>query len=258
MRVGEPATLSEKKLSCPMVGKAPLFEEWKPWDFVEGEPQDGWYYTTRDLAEIRDEFLRRKIVPRQSLSDFMHIRKLSAGKVVIQRVPNQWEKIKAFADSLQMPWTGQGIPSVTQSALFFFMRPKREGCRQHFQLLLERQGGACAGCGREDSLECDHIMPISTDPFNRNDVDNLQLLCSECHLEKTVAQSWKEPYNPLLSYFNDHVWQEFVMSPRVPQLITCYNHRNFKTIRKKRVYKSGPGLFKIIGKCNAFKSSEQR
>ena len=81
----------------------------------------------------------------------------------------------------------------------------------------------CAECGRENSLECDHVMPISTGPFNRYDPDNFQFLCSECHLTKTVAQSWKEPFNPLLSYFNEHVWSEFVLSHRVPQLVCRYN-----------------------------------
>ena len=38
-----------------------------------------------------------------------------------------------------------------------------------------------------------------------------------------MAQNWRDPYNPLLSYFNEHVWQGFVRSPRVPQLVTRYN-----------------------------------
>ena len=112
---------------------------------------------------------------------------------------------------------------MTQSALLYFLRPRRESCAKHFKQLLLRQGGECAECGRTDALECDHIIPILVDPFGRNDPENLQLLCSECHLSKTVAQSWKDPFNPLLSDFNEHAWQEFVRSPRVPQLVTRYN-----------------------------------
>ena len=91
--------------------------------------------------------------------------------MVIQRLSENWEQIKAFADSLQMPWAGQGVPSVTQSALLYFLRPQRESCAKHFKLLLERQGGECAECGRADSLECDHIIPISLDPFGRNGLE---------------------------------------------------------------------------------------
>ena len=69
----------------------------------------------------------------------------------------------------------------------------------------------------------DHIRPISTDPFGRNDIENLQLLCAECHEQKTVAQAWREPFNPLLSYFNEHTWSEFVLSARIPQTVCRYN-----------------------------------
>ena len=139
------------------------------------------------------------------MTDLTTIRKISIGKIIIQRVPNEWEHIKQFADSLQMPWAMQGLPSVTQSAFLYFLRPKRQSCTQYYDMLLDRQGGQCAECGREDSLECDHVFPIASDPFNRTDPDNLHLLCSEYHLTKTVAQSWKEPFHPLLSYFNEHV-----------------------------------------------------
>ncbi len=61
------------------------------------------------------------------MMDFLTIRKLSGGKGVVQRVPKDWETVKQFADALQMPWAGQ--PSVTQSALLYFLRPKREPCR---------------------------------------------------------------------------------------------------------------------------------
>ena len=63
------------------------------------------------------------------------------------------------------------------------------------------------------------MHPISTDPWNRNSIDNLQLLCSECHLEKTTAQAFQNDYNPLLSYFNEHVWQNFVLSQRPNQQV---------------------------------------
>ena len=38
-----------------------------------------------------------------------------------------------------------------------------------------------------------------------------------------MAQAWKEPFNPLLSYFNEHVWSEFVLSARIPQTVCRYN-----------------------------------
>ena len=175
------------------------------------------------MNEIRDEFLRHSLVPRQSMLDFVSIRKLSVGKVVVQRVPKDWRLLKEFAETLGMPWAGQGLPSVSQAALLFFLRPKREPCRKHYETLEQKRGGGCAECGREDTLEVDHIHPISADPFGRNDIENLQLLCAECHEQKTVAQAWREPFNPLLSYFNEHVWSNFVLSARIPQTVCRYN-----------------------------------
>ena len=85
--------------------------------------------------------------------------------------------------------------------------------------IIQRQGNECAKCGKQTELEADHVHPISTDPFNRNDVDNLQLLCSECHLEKTTAQAFQNDFNPLLSYFNENAWANFVMSARPNQQV---------------------------------------
>ena len=97
------------------MSKAPPFEEWRFWAGFTREP--GWYYHAGDLTEVRDEMLRYHIVPRVSLLDFTTIKKLTAGKVVVCRVPQDWETIKAFADRLKMPWAGQGLPSVSMSAI---------------------------------------------------------------------------------------------------------------------------------------------
>ena len=154
-----------KKLASSVLGKAPPFEEWQPYRGFTTEP--GYYYTTEDLKEIRDEYLRHKLVPRQSMVDFLHIKKLTINKVVIQRLSENWPEIKAFAAGLKMPWVGEGLPSVSQTALLHFLKPKREECRKHYEMLKEKQQG-CAECGREDTLECDHIHPIATDPYDQD------------------------------------------------------------------------------------------
>ena len=125
-----------KKLASTIQGKTPPFEEWLPWPGFTTEP--GWYYYDGELNEIRDEFLRHSLVPRQSMLDFVSIRKLSVGKVVVQRVPKDWQVLKKIAEMLGMPWAGQGLPSVSQAALLFFLRPKREPCRKHYETLLAK------------------------------------------------------------------------------------------------------------------------
>jgi len=74
-------------------------------------------------------------------------------------------------------------------------------------------------CGKETELEADHVRPISTDPLSCIGPENLQLLCSECHVDKPMAQSFQTQYNPLLSGFNEHTWKHLVMSPRPQQQV---------------------------------------
>ena len=45
-----------------------------------------------------------------------------------------------------------------------------------------RGGGCCAKCGSTFNLEVDHIIPISKG--GKSVMDNLQLLCHRCNVEK--------------------------------------------------------------------------
>ena len=78
-------------------------------------------------------------------------------------------------------------------------------------------------------MECDHVIPISQDPLATDAIDNLQLLCKQCHERKTMEQDWKEPYTPPLPTVNNRVWQELVLSPRIPQLICRLNSFDKRT-----------------------------
>ena len=59
MRVSEPNVLPEKKLASAFISKAPPFSEWQPYKGLTKEP--GYFYTTEDLKEIRDEYLRQDL-----------------------------------------------------------------------------------------------------------------------------------------------------------------------------------------------------
>ena len=52
------------------------------------------------------------------------------------------------------------------------------------RVLLQTLGGKCNCCGetREEVLEIDHIIPLSW--CGTNDIGNLQILCSNCHLKR--------------------------------------------------------------------------
>ena len=68
----------------------------------------------------------------------------------------------------------------------------------------EMMGGACVKCGETDQLEIDHVDPASKDPCLRGvcgfplswawhrillELEKCQLLCTRCHLDKTISES---------------------------------------------------------------------
>ena len=59
--------------------------------------------------------------------------------------------------------------------------------RQRRGRVFVRDGYKCCGCGRVGGpFECDHIVPLHKG--GTDDMDNLQTLCRECHMDKT----WRE------------------------------------------------------------------
>lgn len=54
--------------------------------------------------------------------------------------------------------------------------------------LLEKFGNKCAYCGSPNSLEIDHIRPLSVG--GTNDMSNLQILCSACNGKKNANLRW--------------------------------------------------------------------
>lgn len=55
--------------------------------------------------------------------------------------------------------------------------------REVVDAVYSRDGGRCVYCGSTDNLQLDHIIPFSRG--GATNVDNLQLLCQKCNLEKS-------------------------------------------------------------------------
>ncbi len=75
----------------------------------------------------------------------------------------------------------------------------REYRKKRKQLALDMLGGKCVVCGTEDNLHFDHITPENkvneiSSMFTSNinvfidEVKKCQLLCSDCHIEKSINE----------------------------------------------------------------------
>ena len=84
--------------------------------------------------------------------------------------------------------------------------------------VFDRDGWRCVKCGRPGHLEADHIEPLAFHPKqNPHDLDGLQTLCRDCHLNKT-SEEFSKP-DPARD-----AWKDF-MAERL-ESITSEPHSN--------------------------------
>lgn len=58
--------------------------------------------------------------------------------------------------------------------------------RRNKPLVLQRDGRRCVICGSSREIEVDHIIPVSRGGSHQ--LDNLRVLCGECHRKKTATE----------------------------------------------------------------------
>ena len=57
------------------------------------------------------------------------------------------------------------------------------------EILIEDANNQCEICGSDENLEIHHIKPFKTDPLEAYDLDNLVVLCHQCHKDKGHSSS---------------------------------------------------------------------
>lgn len=73
---------------------------------------------------------------------------------------------------------------LIDSGELFGEQPKRPPIpREVVDAVYRRDGGRCVYCGSTESLQLDHIIPFSKG--GATTIENLQLLCQKCNLEKS-------------------------------------------------------------------------
>ena len=134
------------------------------------------YRSVNTVASLRVPLRKRK-------------REVSDRTIVIKAVPARAEYLdklcKAFESKtqLRLPYCGENLPSLVNRALNEFLYTRR----QYIPLdVRERVAarGECALCGDKGKFDIDHIVPVCSG--GGNDLDNLRLLCRQCHAEVTA------------------------------------------------------------------------
>lgn len=73
---------------------------------------------------------------------------------------------------------------LIDSGELFGEQPKRPPIpREVVDAVYKRDGGRCVYCGATDNLQLDHIIPFSKG--GATTIENLQLLCQKCNIEKS-------------------------------------------------------------------------
>ena len=159
-----------------------------------------------------------------------------AGDVVIHRRRPETFLCEAFAELFEkhtgrpLVYRGESLASFANKAFLELTRPppRRPLADEQYHRLWEEQGSACNLCGasgNETKWDVDHKDPRFLG--GGDDLDNLQILCPDCHASKTSLESlsYVEDEHPLLSRFSLETYDAFVNSPKLPQLVANLHKR---------------------------------
>lgn len=130
-----------------------------------------------------------------------------------------WRTMKELCDKLNIKFNNQSVTSVVMECekRFYKLKSERvELTKEQKDDLLKECDNKCEKCEKKlikKQYQFDHIEPLASG--GSNEVDNIQVLCIECHHEKTKSEQENSDYifvNKSESSFNDQV-KEVYTSP---------------------------------------------
>ena len=171
--IGKPARQSDAELDIGI----------REWSGI----QPGEFWAQREaMPAILQEMIAARRVPRVRMKNLLEYRQFelrdTKEPTVVRALPSMWEDLLDFKANLSFvsgrasaPYNGEGIAAYSLKALIMLMKPQRSQ--------LPQMEGCCTVCGSYALLERDHRIPVSLG--GSGDQDNIQMLCSACHLAKT-------------------------------------------------------------------------
>lgn len=134
-----------------------------------------------------------------------------------------WKTMKALCDKLNIKFNNQSVTSVVLECekRFYKLKSERvELTKEQKDDLLNECDNKCEKCAKKlikKQYQFDHIEPLASG--GSNEVDNIQVLCIECHHEKTKSEQENSDYifvNKSESSFNNQVKEVYTSSDAKP------------------------------------------
>lgn len=116
--------------------------------------------------------------------------------VIIVIDPNKdeeikWYHVKKLCEKANITWKNQTLQCVVKEIITRFQNKKHQRTKMTIkerQQILSMVDYCCCNCKKQTkSLEIDHIIPLASG--GTNSYENLQVLCKECHSEKTKDEN---------------------------------------------------------------------
>jgi hypothetical protein len=157
----------------------------------------------------------------------------------------QYEQLKNVAETNGIKYINEGIGSVIMNIIERNTNEKRNYLsKEEKEDLINKHYGKCAICFLEQTkFEIDHIIPLGAG--GKNEIENLQPLCVECHDEKTreenelgiyfVNNQSSSCFNKVVidNVFNSILFKSWAFVERVNEALTT-NHLYKIDMRKCR------------------------
>lgn len=152
-----------------------IISEMKSWSMIYSVLVKDEYsisYDIKDKADYRIEYMNRPVMSKEERE--MIIREQEK-KEIAQRIKDKYRRRQLEKLVRQ---------ELIDSGELFGDQPKRPRIpREVVDAVYKRDGGRCVYCGSTNDLQLDHIIPFSKG--GATTVENLQLLCRKCNIEKS-------------------------------------------------------------------------